>query len=193
MRSVARFTTVTALLAILAYPAVAVEILLPELEGMYEMEPVVEPNFGAPAERTVDFHLPSGSGTDAVAYLLVSGDWTSGETTCDLGGGIYQVYPHLPSLIVELTSADYPGVLIWGELMAMPDGEFNDIPVALSSGIEQLFGSEVHARLMISSLIVGWCSVTLDSYGTLSDVRLVLDGVVSVERETLSAIKQLYN
>jgi len=193
MRSVANSIAVAALLASVAYPALGVEIPLSGLQGTYEMEPDVPPDLGAPSERSMDFHLPGGSATGAEAFLVISGEWNAGEVTCDLGGGIDQVYPHLPSLIIELSSVAFPDLLVWGELMSMPDVEFSNVAVELSPGVEQFLGAEVHARLMVSSLIVGMCSVTLDPYGTLSDVRLLIDGVVPVEGATWSAIKQRYD
>ena len=83
--------------------------------------------------------------------------------------------------------------------MIPPDGAFTDLTATLTSccppGVlddDALLGAEIHAEFFADWALIGICSVSEDSYGTVSDVRLEILGTVGVENETWSSVKALY-
>ena len=55
-----------------------------------------------------------------------------------------------------------------------------------------LLGTEIHAELFCDLILIGICWVEIDSYGTLTDVRVEITGTVPTESHTWGAVKSLY-
>ena len=191
-----------AILIVLALlgPASSTEIPLDDLEGLYEMLAGLEPDFGAPGERTMDLIFPDNlTAIDAVTFVI-SGEWHAGVITCAEGGGD-QDYPFLPPLTLIITSDAFPdNDFFIASSFPVPEGEFNDLMLDVTSccpqgvlGFEELIGTEVEARLSAWDMIVGPCWNSVDSYGTVTEARLVVTGTVATDTRSWTAIKGLYD
>ncbi len=169
----------------------------PELTGGYEISPNVAPNFDYPAVRMVDFTIPDSITSIDQVQLVMSGEWVMGEITCDDGSGP-QVSSIAPGLSVFMTSPAFPGDFFHASINP-EGGSFTEQTATLESccppgtlDLDQLIGAEIHAELFMDLILIGICSLTTDSYGTISDVRLEILGTVPVESTSLSEVKSLY-
>jgi len=172
-------------------------LTFPELTGSYEISPNVPPNFGHPNVRTVDFTIPDHITSIDQIELVMSGEWFMGEITCNDGGGP-EVSPIMPGLSVFFSSPAFPGDFFHASI-APQEGPFTELTATLESccppgvlDLNELIGAEIHAELFMDLILIGICSLTTDSYGTISDVRLEILGTVPVESTSLSGIKALY-
>ncbi len=59
-------------------------------------------------------------------------------------------------------------------------------------GFNDLLGVNLHAELIIDWAIIGICSITIDSYGTLDEVELQLTGTVPTGTSPWGKVKSLY-
>lgn len=191
-----------AILMILALlgPAFGTEIPLDDLEGLYEMLEGLEPDFGAPGERTMNLTFPDNlTGIDEVTFV-VSGEWHAGLITCEEVGGD-QDYPFLPPLTLIITSDAFADDDFFiASSFPVPEGEFDDLMLDVTSccppgvlGLEELIGAEVEAKLVAWDMIVGPCWNSVDSYGTVTEARLVITGTVATDARSWTAIKGLYD
>lgn len=170
---------------------------LPGLTGGYEYCSYTEPNLGYPQMRAVDFTIPGDVTAVDQLTLVLSGEWTAGEISCyEVEGPV--AYEFLSPLAIFLTSPAFPGDYFVATL-DIPAGPFSEIEGTFSSccppGVldpNQLLGVDIHAELYFDAAILGICSLTIDTYGTLSDVRLEILGTVATETSTWSAVKGLY-
>lgn len=176
-----------------------IEIPLDQLEGGYEMDPSVAPNFDYPEQRSSDLVLPDGVTVIEAITLVISGEWHTGEIRCNQGGDIYVTYPLLPELLFFLTSDAFPDHYFLADLYEMPEGPFENLALEVTSccppgsvSLEELIGSELHVELVVSSLIIGICSLTVDPFGTLDEVHLEIIGTVPVAATTWGGVKSLY-
>lgn len=190
---------VAALAVVTPSVTAAVDVPLADLEGGYEVLSWLEPNFGYPDQRIMSLTLPANIAAIDGVSLVVSGEWHAGEIVCNVGGDIDETYPLLPELILYVTSDAFPGRYFLASLFEMPAGPFTDLALELESccppgsvDLAALIGAELQLVLTISATIVGICSFTLDTYGTLDDVHLEITGTVPTAGATWSGIKSLY-
>lgn len=192
----------TALVLLVCLPvtmamADSASISFSELTGSYEISSNVAPNFDYPNVRTVDFTIPDHITSIDQMQLVLSGEWFMGEITCDDGSGP-DVSPIAPGLSVFLTSPAFPGDFFHATIQP-EGGSFTELTATFESccppgtlDLDQLIGAEIHAELFMDLILIGICSLTTDSYGTIDDVRFEILGTVPVENTTLSEVKSLY-
>lgn len=181
-----------------ALPASALVIPLSELTGGYEYDPIVAPNMDTPHSREVDFVIPdSVTGIDDLV-LRVSGQWTAGELTCSDGFGGHTVSAVLPPLTLFITSDVFPGDYFKASIETT-DGTFDSASASFTAfyppGVLQfddLLGIDLQARLFIDFGFILSCNLTIDTYGVLDDVKLILSEPVPAKVSTWGRVKSLY-
>jgi hypothetical protein len=190
------------LLVLVSTPAAAgmCVIDLPALTGDYEAAEFAEPNFGWPFSRTTDFAMPPEVTAIDQMKLVVSGTWTEGIRACeDPFGGPPHQGPFLPGLSLYLTSEALPEGDFFHATVPSVNGTFSGLQATFQSCCpggtvdpNLLVGSQVHAEFFTDWVMPLICNIIQDSYGTITEVRLEVTGVVPVEDTTWGAVKQLY-
>ncbi len=167
---------------------------LPALTGNYEAVEFVEPNFGWPSLRTIDFDMsPEIIAIDQLK-LIVSGTWTEGILVCE-----GPPEPFLPGLSLYLTSEALPHLDFFHATVPSVNGTFSGLQATFQSCCpggtvdpNLLVGAQIHAEFFTDWVLPLICNITQDSYGTITEVRLEITGVVPTEDTTWGAVKQLY-
>ena len=171
---------------------------LPELTGIYEFHPYVEPNLDAPSSRTMSFTLPESITEIDELGLVISGQWNIGEVTCDSGFPDPDISPLLPPVAMFITSSAFPGDYFFASIQ-LPDGPFENLTAEFSSGyppgvldFNQLIGPTLDVDFFIDMALIGICWVTVDTYGTLDEVSLQITGPVATQNSHWDRVKSLY-
>jgi len=182
----------------LAAPSSAITLSLPDLAGDMEVDPWVEPNFGYPGQRECVFAIPENIAEIENMTFVLSGHWHAGEISCDSGFGEPEVSPLLPPISIIITSDNFPGDYFYSSI-PMPDDSFDDLTGEFTSSyppgvleFNDLLGADLHAELIIDFALVGICSITMDSFGTLDQVELQVTGTVPTEGSSWGDVKSLY-
>lgn len=180
----------------LAGPAAAIDFPLSGLAGGYENSTTMLPDFGYPTSRSFDFTIPDDVASIEQMTAVISGTWVAGVAMCDIDDPF--ATPLMPEMILEISSDAFPGDF-FSAGFRLAEGQFTDLTASFMSccpmgvlGFDQLLGADLHARLSPSIGLVGICWETVDTYGVLDDVRLVLTGTVPAERSDWGGIKALY-
>lgn len=176
----------------------ATTVPFPGLTGEYELVPGLAPDFGAPTMRSIDFVLPAEVTAIEQLTFVLSGQWQAGEISCNTGFEFPEISPVLPPIAIYLTSSAYPGDFFHATI-EMPDGPFENLTADFTSccppgvlDFDLLIGSEWHADLSADLGIIGICSFTIDTYGSLDEVALQVTGPVPTETSSWGGIKSLY-
>ncbi len=179
-----------------AGPAAAIDVPLAGLAGGYEYSTTMLPDFGYPTSRSLDFTIPDDVASIEQLTAVISGRWVAGEAMCDIDDPF--ATPLIPELTLELSSDAFPGDFFFTGFR-LEEGQITDLTASFLSccpigvmGYDRLLGADLHARLSVSIGLVGMCWTTIDTYGVLDDVRLVLTGTVPAERYDWGGIKALY-
>ncbi len=172
-------------------------IPLPGLIGGYEADAFSEPNPGYPQMRTVDLTIPADVTAIEQLDLVVSGNWHTGEITCDDGMGP-ETSPFYAGFGMFIQSDAFPGDYFRASISPQ-DGAFIDQRGDVSSccppdvlDLSALIGADLHIEFFVDWALIGICWITDDSYGGISDVRLEIVGTVGTESGTWSSVKSLY-
>lgn len=180
----------------IACPAAAIDVPLSGLTGGYEYSPTMSPDFGYQTSRSIDFTIPDDVASIEQVTAVISGQWVAGVAMCDIDDPF--AAPLMPELMLEISSDAFPGDFFSAGFM-LAEGQFTDLTASFMSccpmgvlGFDQLLGADLHARLSPSIGLVGMCWPTVDTYGVLDDVRLVLTGAVPAGRSDWGGIKALY-
>jgi len=173
-------------------------ISLPALTGDYETGWV--PPETAPVIRQTTFSIPSDVLSIDEMRFVLSGTWSEGLIICDYGG------PEDPD-----STAFTPGLSLWLDAATIPPGDFIHATITPPNGpftewsavfesccppgtvdLNLLLGTEIEAELFCDLVLILPCWVEIDSYGTLSDVRIEITGVVPTENYTWGSMKALF-
>jgi hypothetical protein len=180
----------------LAGPAAAIDVPLSGLAGGYEYIPTMLPDFGYPTSRSIDFTIPDDVASIEQMTAVISGQWVAGVAMCDIDDPF--ATPLIPELTLQLSSDAFPGDLFFTGFR-LAEGQFTGLTASFLSccpmgvlGNDQLLGADLHAQLSVDVGMVGMCWTTIDTYGVLDDVRLVLTGTVPAQRSDWGGIKALY-
>ncbi len=168
----------------------------PELTGDYETG--WQPPDTAPVIRETTFTIPPDVLSIEQMRLVLSGNWAEGLIICDDGfGGADSTY-FTPGLSMFLTAPTIPGDFFHATILP-PNGVFDQWSATFESCCPPgsvdpnlLLGAEIHAELFCDLILIGICWVEIDSYGTLTDVRVEITGTVPTESHTWGAVKSLY-
>jgi hypothetical protein len=179
--------------------ATGVQIPLSGLHGGYEITPTVPPDFGFPTVRVATFAIPNDIESINDMTLVISGEWHEGELSCSSWDGSVETSPLPGSLWVSIwLQYGYPSRYFDASII-VPSGEFSELSAHFESccppgsvDYNELIGGEHEAELSVDIMYILPCWLSLDSYGTLTEVRIDLDVGVSTERSTWSSIKALY-
>jgi len=171
---------------------------LPSLTGNMELGSWVEPNFGYPCQRECDFVIPENITAIEDMFLVLSGQWLAGEIYCNTGFEEPEISPYLPPIVLTITSDAFPGDYFIS-MVTMPDGPFDSLLGTFESSyppgvleFDDLIGADLHAELLIDSLVIGMCSISIDSYGILDQVDLQILTTVPTDTFSFGQIKSLY-
>jgi hypothetical protein len=174
-------------------PAIAATttIALPALLGKYQSYPYIDPNWGVDYRATT-FTVPESVASIEEMSLVLTGTWTEGVISCEPGP--YE-FTSGPEIWVVLTVPEG----CFAAYIVPPDGEFENWSAAFEPchppgdlDLNMLLGQEIPVEIRPLLWIFGLCEVAVDSYGTLTDVRLVVRGSVPVAAASWTAVKALY-
>jgi hypothetical protein len=179
-------------------PVAATTVSLPELTGVYEMDPFVLPNFSAPANRSFDFVLPEGITDIDQVFLVLSGEGFVGEVACNTGFEEPEISQVLLPVALFISSSAFPGDFFMATV-EVPEGPFENLTAEVTSccpggtlEFNQLVGVDLNAELIIDNALIGICWLTVDAHGTLNEVALEVNGPVSNHRSNWASVKSLY-
>jgi hypothetical protein len=181
-------------------PAAGFEIPLPGLAGGYEAFPdYPPPDPGYPTERTVSFVFPADIVAIEQLSLVISGEWHTGEIVCSTYPWEEpEGRPFLPGLSLYFTAEASPFDFFHATI-APPDGPFTDLTGEFRSccppdvlEFDQLLGVEWQATLFVDAILLLPCNVTIDAWGVVDDVHLVVTGTVAASASTWAGVKRLF-
>lgn len=176
--------------------AAAIDVPLTGLVGGYEYSTTMLPDLGYPTSRSLDFTIPDDVASIEQLTAVISGQWVAGVAMCDIDDPF--ATPLMPEMILEISSDAFPGDF-FSAGFRLAEGQFTGLTASFLSccpmgvlGYDQLLGADLHAQLSVDVGMVGMCWPTIDTYGVLDDVQLVLTGTVAAERSDWGGIKALY-
>ena len=191
--------TVLLILSAPLYALAGVQISLTGLHGGYEIDPAVAPDLGFPATRVVPFTIPDDVESVDEMTLVISGEWHDGEISCTGWDGSVETSPlqAAPSVSIWLQYG-YPSRYFHATIV-VPSGEFTELSAPFESccppgsvAFDELIGAEYEAEMSVAVGFILDCWLSQDAYGTLTEVRIDLEGSVPVEQSTWSSVKGLY-
>jgi hypothetical protein len=164
---------------------------LTELTGPYETCWV--PPETAPYIRLTSFVLPPEVAHIEEMHLVLSGVMCPGMIECNLTGDPDSIVD-AQRLIAGLWS---PAVDPWDWSFATvqpPAGPFAELSglFHIDFDLDLLLGNEILVELTIDSALWVWCRGLIDSYATLTEVRLEIECPLPAERGTWGAVKAMY-
>lgn len=191
MRTKLLITLFIMLLSHTAYASV-ISIELPQLTGDYEARPDILPSFGVQS-RHCTITLPADLTHIDSMRFQISGQVTYGLQHCEAGEpptpysadfamSVYYTESSLNFFMgsVRPTEGEFDSAS--GEIVFYGPGQPDSLDVLISRPIE----------IYLDDVGYTYCYVYADCYGTLTDVRIVLNGTVPTESSTLSEIKALF-
>jgi hypothetical protein len=178
-------------------PASATEIPLSSLNGPYESDPNVVPDYFYPSRRSFNFVLPDNITAIDQISLVLSGHWYAGEIICT-GLKLPEPRPLKAYVTLVITSGAFPGNQFTATI-EMPHAIFENLTAEVVSccpqgvlDLDSLIGAELHAELFIDYDLAGICSLTRDTFGTLNAVELNLTDTVPTDNPSWGRVKSLY-
>ncbi len=173
------------------------EISLPGLIGNYEtgwQEPVT-----APTSRTITFMFPANIENLEELRFVLSGTWVEGEIVCSNSfGDPPDSTSFTPYLSAHISASGSYSEFFYTTIIP-PNGEFSEWSAVFEAccqpnlpSLNTLLGLEVTMEVICDMGLILPCSVTTDSEGTLTDVRLQALGTVPAEKSTWGSVKSMY-
>ncbi len=176
--------------------AVAEEFVVPLPDLIGEIESGWVPPVVGPVVRTTTFVMPSEVLHLDAMSLVVTGTMHEGWMEC-------MNYPEPDTLSFTCPlglymTGDGNWLDFWFANGNPPVGDFaltSEIRSCCPYGIldpDDLIGATIEAHFGVDLILPGICAVGEDSWGTIADVHLVIQGPVAIEPTTWGAVKSLY-
>jgi hypothetical protein len=169
-----------------------ISIEMPQLTGDYEARPDVLPSFGL-MSRHWTMTLPADLEHIDSMRFLISGLCTYGSQYCGFEEPPTRYTAEFVMSIFYSSSFLY---CFMGSLRPL-EGEFDDLSCELMfsgpgqpASLDCLLSRPI--EIYLECIGFTYCTVASDFYGTLSDVRIVLNASVPVTSSTFSEIKTLF-
>jgi hypothetical protein len=169
-------------------------ILIPELTGDYEIEPVTSP-ISRSTNLTLDPDIVSVEGF----RLVLSGTWTDGLVSCSNPyGGPRDTTSFSPGLSVFIQA---PGEVdgFFHATIDPPTGEFEFLSAPFTyccpggtGDPNLLLGKTLQVEFFCDAVLILPCGIIENAFGVIDEVRLDLLGPVSTEATTWGEVKSLY-
>jgi hypothetical protein len=175
--------------------AEVVDISFPELTGDYQTGWL--PPINAPASKTTSFSFPLDVQSMDGLRFVISGDWVEGVIICANLWGPPDTTSFTPALTMYLRAPDaFDGVFhasvhlaSGSSTLVSPTLEYLYPPGG--EDINLLLGTEIFVELACEHLLLD-CHAEVDSYGTLTEVRLEAFGAVPTDEHSWGAVKSLF-
>lgn len=172
--------------------ATLVTIDLPQLAGDYQARPDVPPSFGVLSRHCTITLPPDLEHIDSMRFLI-SGQCTHGTQYC------HAEEPPIPFRAELAMTVAYSGSALDDFMGSVrpPEGEFLDQSDPIEFGgpgepdpLDNLLSRPL--EIWLDCVGFTYCIVYTDFYGTLTDVRIELDGSVPTTMSTFGEIKALF-
>ena len=169
-------------------------ILLPDLTGDYEIEPVHAPISRA-TTLTIDPDVVSMEGL----RLVLSGTWTDGLVACSNPyGGPPDTTSFSPGLSVYLSArGEIDG--FFHATVDPPTGQFEFLSAPFTfccpggpGDPNLLLGKTLQVEFFCDAVLILPCGVIENAFGTIDEVRIDLMGPVPTEATTWGGVKSLF-
>jgi hypothetical protein len=194
---VVRILVLTALVALAGTAAAeTVDISFPELTGDFETGWV--PPETAPTFRSTTFIFPPDVQSMEGMRLIISGAFEEGIVICSNSMGPPDTTSFTAGLTLMLTA---PGVFegFFYATIVSPHEPFSNIHTVLQyccpsgpGNPNLLLGEIINVALYYEHPLILPCNIDVDSFGTLTEVRLQALGAVPTDEHTWGNVKALY-
>ena len=173
-----------------------IDISFPELTGDYETG-WLPPDI-VPVSRSTTFMFPPDVESFEGLRLVLSGAWTEGVVVCSNAIGPPDTTSFTPGLSMILKAPQaFDGFFY--STVEPPNGSFSQWSATFefccppgSQVPVLLLGEVVSAELFCDHMLILPCSVIVDSYGEVTEVRLEAHGAVPLEGSSWGGLKSLF-